>query len=116
MAVDMAARRGATMEAMVFSTQPSYPLLLAALDEHFKDMRQGLAVHASTACQPRKLPGLVQDLMVAGLQDAHLTGFGGWNGWQCTLDLPALFEAGDDHPYRVTVMSRSRQAAIHEPR
>ena len=37
--------------------------------------------------------------LVAGLNGAHATGSG---AWACTLDLPALFTAGDAHPYRVS--------------
>ena len=62
-------------------------------------MQQALAVHTFTACQPQKAPGVVDDLLVAGLRDAHVTNSG---AWACTLDLPALFTAGGAHPYRIS--------------
>ena len=110
MAMDLEAlRRGATEEATFYASLPSWGALLACLDEHAKEMQQALAVHTSTACQPQKAPGVVEDLLVAGLSDAHATGSG---AWACTLDLPALFTAGDAHPYRVSREAPTRQQVI----
>ena len=94
-----ALRWGATEEATFNSSLPSWGALLACLDEHAKEMQQALAVRTPTACQPQQAPGVVEDLLVAGLRHAHVTDSG---ARACTLDLPALFTAGDAHPYRVS--------------
>ncbi len=106
-------RMAASEEAAFYALQPSWPALLACLDEHAKNMQQALAVHTSTACQPQKAPGVVQDLLVAGLRDAHVTGSG---AWECTLSLPALYAAEDGHPFRVMVEAPSRKEVVKEPR
>ena len=77
-------RRYPTEEATFYASLSSWGALLACLGEHAQQMQQALAVHTSTACQPQKAPGVVEDLLVAGLREAHVT-----------LDLPALFTAGD---------------------
>ena len=68
-------------------------------------------MHTSTACQPQKAPGVVENLLVAGLRDAHATSSG---ACVCTLDLPALFTAGDAHPYRVSQEAPNRKQVIKE--
>ena len=103
----------ATEEALGYSRLRSWPLLLQALNDHTKEVRQSLAVHTSTACQPQKAEALVPDLLVAGLRDAHSIGFGEWT---CTLYLPALFAPGDAHPYQMTVrQAPSKKQVVKDP-
>ena len=103
----------ATEDALGYSQLQSWPLLLKALNDHTKEVRQSLAVHTSTACQPQKAEALVPDLLDAGLRKAHSTGFGEWT---CTLYLPALFAPGDAHPYQMTVrQAPSKKQAVKDP-
>ena len=85
--------------------------LLQSLDTHMQGHQHCLAVHAPTACQPRKALALAPDLLVAGLRDAKVTGSGAWS---CTLELPALFEPGDNHPYRVRLEARTRKEVAQD--
>ena len=59
--------------------------------------RQALAVHTTTACQPKKAPGPAESLVVAGM-DSILTvpAVGGGNQYYTQLDLANAYEAGDD--------------------
>ena len=87
MAMDLEALRSrATEEATFYASIPGWSALLACLDDHARGMQQALAVHTSTVCQPQKAPGVVKDLLVAGLRHAHVTDSGAWT---CALHLPA---------------------------
>ena len=86
----------------------SWGRLLESVDAHVKGHQHKLAARASTACQPQKAPALVPDLLVAGLNEAHVTGSGAWS---CTLELPALLAPRRNHPYRRTVEARARKEA-----
>ena len=72
---------------------------------------EALSAHASTECQPQQAQGLVPNLSVAGLSNAHATDSG---GWECTLAFPAIYEAGDGHPFFVTATAASRRQVIQE--
>ena len=101
----------AAHEAEGYGRLGSRGRLLQSLGAHMKGHQQNLVVHASTACQPWKVPALVPDLLVAGLSDAKITSS---EPWSCTLELPALFEPGDNHPYRVTLEARTRKEVVQD--
>jgi len=103
----------AAAEAWAYSRLDSWTHLLECMKDHMKaTAQQNLAIHASTACQPQKAEALVPDLMVAGLQDAHVNDSGAWT---CTLTLPALFQPGDNHPVSVTCEGRSKGDVVQDP-
>ena len=95
-----------TLSGDVWSTRVICSELL-----HVKGRQHNRAVHAPTSCQPRKMPALVRDLLVAGLRDANVTG----SGHNCTLELPALFEPGDNHPYWVALEERTKKEVVQDP-
>ena len=49
--------------------------------------------------------------LVAWLRDANVTGPGAWS---CTLELPALFEPGDNHSYLLTLEARTKQEVVQD--
>ena len=102
----------AAREADGYGRLGSLGRLLQCLDAHMKGHQHNLAVHASTACQPRKVLVLAPDLLVAWLRYANVTGKG---AWRCTLELPALFKPGDNHPYRVTLEARTKKDVVQDP-
>ena len=48
---------------------------------------------------------------MAGLNYAHTTDSGAWT---CTLDLPAMYEAGDGYPFRCTLEATSKKKVVQE--
>ena len=90
----------------------TWPQLLAAIDEHGKNVQYTLAVHASRCAQPAKAEALVESLEAAGLSQAHYdTAFG---AWRVSLDLPSLYAPGDGAVFHITVEGNQKAAVKRE--